>query len=409
MAASTVVEFETDSDSGYHDFKDGTHVVLDIMAPKTDGAAYAPPGTAKPAITKIDARQPRAAPAPRRCRPSPRPWPSCSHPSRNQTAGAGSQTGCPQAGGPCPEHKARSQNAESKAAEAKPETPAAQTAPAEIIPVADGKRTRDGAVITFKGAGGRASAVFVRGLTAWVVLENAPELRCPQSEASLGDFAAGLEAVSSNGLGILRITLKAPAEIGARGLGPNLEVEIAPKVAPPPVVIGFARNQSDPKRASLSTLLPAADHAFQLLDPSGGDLLTIIPGPGGPWRAFLAQLRRLRRPAQRQRAGDHALHRRSGDQCGYGARFHRAAAGLSLTPPQMPVAQTPSALARAGNGPSYMNFAEWGQASGGSFLATERKLTQIMTHVDPHRSNAARLAWRDFTWPTALAPKHWAC
>ena len=28
---STVVEFETDTDSGYHDFKDGTHVVLDIL------------------------------------------------------------------------------------------------------------------------------------------------------------------------------------------------------------------------------------------------------------------------------------------------------------------------------------------------------------------------------------------
>src|ERR1700761_7498940 len=51
---STVVEFETDSDSGYHDFKDGTHVVLDILAPRTDGAAYVPPGGAKPTITKID-------------------------------------------------------------------------------------------------------------------------------------------------------------------------------------------------------------------------------------------------------------------------------------------------------------------------------------------------------------------
>ena len=33
---ATVVEFETDSDSGFHDFKDGTNVVLDILAPKTD-------------------------------------------------------------------------------------------------------------------------------------------------------------------------------------------------------------------------------------------------------------------------------------------------------------------------------------------------------------------------------------
>ena len=81
---STVVEFETDSDSGFHDFKDGSHVVLDILAPKTDGTAYAPPGTAKPAITKMEAAAPAAktaavtppaakpvwAPAPRKHRPS---------------------------------------------------------------------------------------------------------------------------------------------------------------------------------------------------------------------------------------------------------------------------------------------------------------------------------------------------
>ena len=58
--ANTVVEFETDADSGYHDFKDGTKVVLDILAPKTDASAYAPPtekgsATAKPQITPIKA------------------------------------------------------------------------------------------------------------------------------------------------------------------------------------------------------------------------------------------------------------------------------------------------------------------------------------------------------------------
>ena len=59
-------------------------------------------------------------------------------------------------------------------------------------------------------------AVFVRGLTAWVVLENAPSFDSRNLKGALGDFAAGLEAVSSNGLGILRITLKQPAEISAR-------------------------------------------------------------------------------------------------------------------------------------------------------------------------------------------------
>jgi hypothetical protein len=65
-----VVEFDTDSDSGYHDFKDGSHVALDILALKTDGAAYAPPGTGKPTITKITAQiATRPGPARPRRRP----------------------------------------------------------------------------------------------------------------------------------------------------------------------------------------------------------------------------------------------------------------------------------------------------------------------------------------------------
>ena len=38
------IDFDTDAASAYHDFRDGTHVVLDILAPKTDAAAYNPPG-----------------------------------------------------------------------------------------------------------------------------------------------------------------------------------------------------------------------------------------------------------------------------------------------------------------------------------------------------------------------------
>jgi hypothetical protein len=384
---STVVDFDTDTDSGYHDFKDGHRVVLDILAPKTDAAAYAPPGIAKPSVTKMGTQS-----------AAPKSGASAAQAEAIAQTVAKLQPEKPKPDAKQPEPKpdakpANVKQADSKPADAKPQIPPlpAEAAPAEIVPVANGKRTRDGAVITFNGAGGRASAVFVRGLTAWVVLENAPNFDARNLKASLGDFAAGLEAVSSNGLGILRITLKAPAEIGARGLGPDLEVEIAPSIAPPPVVIGFARNQSDPERASLSTLLPAADHAFQLLDPSGGDLLTIIPAQAG--RGV---------PALRSFADFAALPTASGlvispyaDDLEVGVENSRVSisrpSGLSLTPPQMPVAQTPSALARFGDGPSFMNFAEWGQAGGGSFLATERKLTQIVAHADPQKSAIARL------------------
>ena len=399
---STVVEFETDSDSGYHDFKDGTHVAIDILAPKTDAAAYAPPGTAKPTVTKItkgastaqaqaiaqtaaklaghDTPKTEAKPAEVKPEAKPEAKPQTKAETKAEAKVAEAKT-------PPATHGAEPAHAEPALAEA---------APDQTIPVADGKRTRDGVMITFKGAGGRASAVFVRGLTAWVVLENAPNFDARNLKTSLGDFAAGIEAISSNGLGILRITLKAPAEIAARGLGPNLEVEIAASVAPPPVVIGFARNQSDPKRASLSTLLPAADHAFKLMDPAGGDLLTVIPAQ--PGRGV---------PKMRSFADFAALPSASGlvitpyaDDLQVAVDTARVSisrpSGLSLTPPQMPVAQTPSALARSGDGPSYMDFAKWGEASGGSFLATERKLAQAVARADRQKSGAARLALARF-------------
>jgi hypothetical protein len=391
---STIFEFETDSDSGYHDFKDGSHVVLDILAPNTDGTAYAPPGTTKPTITKIDTAALKIAAAPAAPVPATKPGASTSQ------AQAIAQVAQQLADKNKPATKPA--EPEAKPADAKPAPPPAPPPPVQaaaapdVVPVADAKRTPGGAVITFKGAGGRASAVFVRGLTAWVVLENAPNFDARNLKAALGDFAAGLEAVSSNGLGILRITLKAPAEIAARGLGPNLEVEIAASVAPAPVVIGFARNQFDFRRASLSTLLPAADHAFKLLDPAGGDQLTIIPAQAG--RGV---------PTLRNFADFAALPTASGlvitpyaDDLQVTVDTSRVTisrpSGLALTPPQMPVAQSPSALAHFGDGPSYLDFAHWGQASAGSFLATERKLTQVVAHADSQKISAARLTLARF-------------
>jgi len=62
--------------------------------------------------------------------------------------------------------------------------------------------------------------------------------------------------------------------------------------------------------------------------------------------------------------------------------------GLVLTPPQMPVGQTPSALARFGDGPSYLDFDHWRQASAGSFLATQRELIQSAVHAYPQNAAA---------------------
>ena len=384
---STIVEFGTDSDSGYHDFKDGAHVVLDVLAPKADGTSYAPPGTAKPAITAMT--------------PVPMPKTGASQAQAQVIAQASQQL----AGKPAAKPDAKP--ADPKAAAAKPadtktadnkQPPAAaqpaQTAAAPATPgttVADARRTRDGAIITFKGAAPLPAAVFVRGLTAWIVLENAPAFDSGNLKPALGDFAAGVEASSSNGLGILRITLRAPAQIAARAQGAALQIEIAPNVAPAPTTINFARNQNDPRRASLSTLLPAADHAFKILDPAGGDLLTVIPAQAG---AGLPAMRSFADFAALPSASGLVITPFSDDlQISVDASHVSISrpAGLTLTPPQMPVAMSPAALARYGDGPSYLDFTHWGEQSGGSFLATERKLIQSAAHASPEVAGLARM------------------
>ena len=169
-----------------------------------------------------------------------------------------------------------------------------------------------------------------------------------------------------------------------------------PRLADTPVNIGFARNQNDLSRASLTTLLPSADRMLALTDPATGDTLMVVPGAIGHAMT-----------AQRSFADFMALPTASGlviqplaDDLNVTVERSRIAisrpSGLVLTPPQMPVSQSPAALAHGGDGPSYLDLARWGQASAGSFLATERKLTQDMAHRSAAQAAPARLALARF-------------
>ncbi len=413
---ATVAEFETDTDSGFHDFKDGTHVVLDILSPKTDTTAYAPPGTEKPQATAIKAaitnaqadaiidtasqlngtRKP-APPAPADAKTAK------AAPDAAKTDAAAKSADPKKAEAKQVEAKqAEAKQAEAKQAEAK-QAPAGDkpptggkpadaaaapaTAPGDVpedVQVTDSRLTPHGAMVVFKGAGAKPNAVFIRGMTAWVVLEKAPAFNSNQLTKQLGPFAAGLEASSGNGMSILRVTLKQPAKIIAQSNGPDLKVTISADANASPITISFARNQDDPKRASLTTLLPGADEVLALTDPITGDVLTVIPGNSG--HAV---------PAERDYAEFAALPTASGvvltpyvDDLSVKVANARLTitrpGGLALTPPSMPVAETPAALAAGNAVPSFLDFAAWAPITGGSFLATERRLIQ----------SAARLAAR---------------
>lgn len=412
--ASTVVEFETDADSGYHDFKDGTKIVLDILAPKTDASAYAPPGTAKPQATAIKtgasdaqaaaitdtakqlqspAKPDDAKPADKLAAAAPKPDVklAAAAPKPDAKPDAKPATAPPQPLLPKPDPKA----AASKTAAAKPPAPApAATAPAAApaaTQVTESTVTPTGVILNFKGANNHPAAVFVRGLTAWIVLEDAANLDAAALKATLGGFAGGIEASSSPGVSILRITLKQPAPIAALDNGADLKVVIGNKTGLTPVSLGFAREQDDPHRAALTTFLPRADKSFALTDPATGDILTVIPGASG--YAMLDQ---------RVYAEFAALPTASGlvitpytddlviSVAGTRIRIARPG-GLSLTPPQTASGQTPQAMAQALSEPTFIDFAAWGQMTGGSFLATERRLSQSVARLPAGTANHARL------------------
>src|SRR5690606_7928157 len=220
------------------------------------------------------------------------------------------------------------------------ETPAPLPAPS-----ISGQRTAGGASLIFRDA--NAAAVFVRGMTAWVVIPNAPAPDVAALQKSLGDYALGVEGASSPGLSVLRITLKTQARIAARADGPNLRVTLGPDVTSEAVPIGLARNQTDPNRTSLTASLPRARIAVSLADPATGDTLTVVPSAAG-----------YAMPAQRAFADFAALPSAQGlviapyaDDLRVQVTEARVTiarpGGMALTPPQMPVASSPAALANA--------------------------------------------------------------
>jgi hypothetical protein len=372
-----VVEFETDQASGYHDFRDGTRVVLDVLAPKTDADAYAPPGGAK--VKTVSLVSATAAQV------------------KEITAAAAKLNNPPSQAAPVP-----AQPAPAQAAPATPApNPAATTLPpppaaADAGSAADGRLTRDGAVMTFAGASRKGSAVFLRGLTAWIVLQDAPALDAAKLKGQLGNFPDTLEAASGDGVSVLRITLKEPEQIAAFADGSNLKVVIAPQVTSRATAIGFSRNQDDATHSSMTTLLPSATKPVTLVDPVAGDEMVLVPAAAG--RAMMEE---------RSYVEFQALQTASGlvllpfvDDLSVTIDKTRVtithAGGLSLTPPTMPVADSPAALARGGAGPSYLRFAAWQTTQGGSFLATERRLRARIAHLKPESANPARLTLARF-------------
>jgi hypothetical protein len=374
-----IIELETDTDSGYHDFRDGARVVLDVLAPKTDADAYAPPGAAG-VKAKLAASQASTAGA------------SQSNAVTGVQARLLAAAAADLNGAAAPPAKPASVPADPVPVTTPPAPHAAPAATRAAVS-ADGQLTRDGAILTLKDTARSAAAVFIRGMTAWIVLQDAPGLDVAKLGAQLGAFPTAVEATSGNGVSVLRIGLKQPEQIAAMADGSNLKIVIGPQVAPNAMAVGFARNQDDPAHLALSTLLGGAAHPIPLADPVAGDEIIVVPAT--PGHAMMDE---------RHFAEFAALKTASGlafqpfvDDLSVTASATRVTVtrpnGLTLSAQTM-AGDSPAGF--AGRAQTYLDFASWRDAHGSTFLAAERRLRAAIARVVPENANPARLALARF-------------
>jgi tetratricopeptide (TPR) repeat protein len=378
----TVIEFGTDSQSDYRDSRDGTKIVLDILAPKGDAA---PKGNQQPSVAQQDHAT----------------TPSALGPQAKAVADAVAQLkGDAKPVQPAP--AATTDTAQTAKPPAPATTPAANAAPAAPTaapPPADmaqGIRTRQGVAISFPGAGSTPAAAFIRGMTAWVVIDGSPKIDPVQVKTVLGDFASSVEESSGNGVTVVRFGLKQAEEISATANGSNLRVAIAPHITQTPEAIDFVRNDDDPKHTKLTTLIPGATHAIPLTDAAAGDNLIVVPGVTG---RGVADARYYAEFAILPTAAGLVVEPYTDDLTAAVADGHVTIArpgGLAMTSAPSMSAQSPSGLVRTGDSASFLDLGHWSSTQGDSFIVAERKLRANTASQRSEDANHARLALARF-------------
>ena len=362
----TVIDFTVDPQSGYKDSRDGARVLLDILAPKSDAAA-----AASPATTGKDAQKDQT-------------------PTDTAAQAKAIAQAAAQLGGAKPDAQADA---------AKPATPPpapAQPNPLANADMAQAMRTRQGVILSFPGAGSTPAAVFVRGMTAWIVIDRAQKMDPVQLKAVLGDFPTSLDQATSNNTTIIRIGLKAPEQITARADGSNLRVDIAPQLTEQQASIGFVRDDNDPKHTALTTLIPEAAHALVQTDPSAGDTLLIVPGVLG--RGVL-DARRYAEFAVLPTASGLVVNPTADDLDLLVSNGHVSITrpqGLAMTRGPIGPAGSPQALLRGDDSPSFLDLANWANSQGTSFYKAQERLRSHIAAERAEDANHARLALARF-------------
>ena len=365
-STGTVISFNTLAGSGYHSFRSGDDVVLDILAPRSDSQSYDPPGvkgaaargkihwlTSDPkhgaakavsqrqavlnAVAAIDGKTARKVVVPL---PTPRP------------------------------HRAKDAATLSSS-----------------LPV-----TANASSATLSFPAGTAIAAFMREGNAWIVLSSAKPLQVSFLTKALGGFSNAVTVSSQAGVGVVRIALRQAEQIRVTSDGAANVVRIAPSFASTSVArpLTITRDIDTPDVAALRVALPGAQVPLQLNDPVAGDTLIVVPAT--PGRVLTHADRYVDFAALPSASGlvispyaEGLDVRSSGDH----VRISRPG-GLRLTAGAIPAVANPATLAEITNGPSYLNFAAWAHPMHLDVLETERALRDAAAALPSAQANGAR-------------------
>jgi hypothetical protein len=368
--AATVVEFGTDAESTFHDSRDGAKVNLDVLAPKTDASAYAPP--------KIDDGMRGGVLI------TPPPGPP---PKGSDAAAVVAQK--PAAAEPVP------------AAPAPAATPVKNTS---VVAGPSAELTRDGMALHFPAARGHAVAVFTRGDTLWIVLDGHPPVDGATLLAPVTNLitkaSAGLEA----GAAVIKLSFRSPLLPSITENESALHFNLSSAAASPPGALGFTRQGAD-GQTTLTTLLPGANRVLELNDADAGDRLFVVPAR--PGKGVLTAKRFAELLALPSSAGL-AVIPFTDDLAALVQNelvtFSRpsglalsAASGANSTPTvQVEVSR---------QGPAYVDFANWGKGDVDSVYGAERNLRAAVARLPESEGNAARLRLARFLLANNLAPE----
>ncbi len=360
---SLVIELATDPGSRHKDFAEGNRIVVDILSPETDETALAAKIAAVPGASVAQAQVIADAAA----KLNPKPAEDAKAPPPAPAAAATPATPAPT-------------------------DPVPPAAPPETATV---QHTAKGTVLTIPHASGHTVAAFLRGMTAWMVIDTAIAIDPAKLKTELGDLPDSVDVASGDNATIIRIGLKQPEQIAVREDGVDLKFILAPDSNITPLGIGFARDVSDSGNAALVTLLPGANRTLTLSDPNVGDKIVAVLGRAG--RAVLTGRDYADFSLLPTAAGIVAKPLSDGvTVTAHDARVRIARiGGLALTPPAA-TSDTPALLTSVDDNSSFLDFDHWPKAQGTAFLEKERKLREAIAKAAPEKINHERLALAQF-------------